>query len=469
MAIAKRNNPEYLAQQNDEHVAEWAVREAYGTFLPSATTSFGLQYQAEGTPRVGIFTGADFGLGRQSYYFSDYSLGFGYQLSGSSFFRVPQARADRNATLARTLAAAYALESAVTRQYIAVLGSRDAVLLATQELARAQQNLQLAQARVEVGEAIALEAKQAEVERGRAEVELIRVRNQHETDKLRLTEQLGVELDADLELSTEFRVFEPTWTAQELVATALAANPQLGAQRAVEHAGAAAVKMAVSSYLPSLDMSLGWAGFTREAGNAGLLVAQAEAQAASSFQNCGLWNSVTERLNTPMPGFPFDCSELLLSPTDMRQIRAQNDVFPFAFERQPLTFQLRLSLPVFTGFTRQRQIEEARAVATDASLRRRAEELRVRADVTAAFDALTTAYQTSRLEERNAELAAEQLELARQRYRIGMSTFFDLLDAETLKARADRALLAAIYTFHESLATLETAVGRPLRLEEDPR
>jgi len=68
-----------------------------------------------------------------------------------------------------------------------------------------------------------------------------------------------------------------------------------------------------------------------------------------------------------------------------------------------------------------------------------------------------------RLEERNRALAAEQLRLAQERYRVGAASFLELSDAETIRARADRAHLAAVYAFHEALAALEAAVGRRLR------
>jgi hypothetical protein len=41
-----------------------------------------------------------------------------------------------------------------------------------------------------------------------------------------------------------------------------------------------------------------------------------------------------------------------------------------------------------------------------------------------------------------------------------------LQDAETIKARADRAYLTSLYQFHESLAALEAAVGRSLTQAE---
>ncbi|HEY8469846.1 MAG TPA: hypothetical protein VIL18_09395, partial [Longimicrobiales bacterium] len=41
--------------------------------------------------------------------------------------------------------------------------------------------------------------------------------------------------------------------------------------------------------------------------------------------------------------------------------------------------------------------------------------------------------------------------------------FLELSEAETIKARADRAYLDALYGFHEALAALERATGTRLR------
>ena len=55
-----------------------------------------------------------------------------------------------------------------------------------------------------------------------------------------------------------------------------------------------------------------------------------------------------------------------------------------------------------------------------------------------------------------------QLRAALERYRVGAASFIELQEAETIKARADRAYLASLYQFHESLAALEAAIGRSL-------
>jgi outer membrane protein len=127
---------------------------------------------------------------------------------------------------------------------------------------------------------------------------------------------------------------------------------------------------------------------------------------------------------------------------------------------------LTLSLPLFDGFARERQVEQARVARTDAELRLRAEEMRIETEVGTALSTAQTARRSAELEARNAELAGEQLALARERYRVGAASFLELQDAETIKARADRAYLTSLYQFHESLAALEAAVGRSLTQAE---
>ena len=73
------------------------------------------------------------------------------------------------------------------------------------------------------------------------------------------------------------------------------------------------------------------------------------------------------------------------------------------------------------------------------------------------------AYEGAVIEERNQVAAEEQLRLASEQYRLGLVSFLQLVEAETVKAQADRALLGAIFTYHQNLASLEATIGAPLR------
>jgi outer membrane protein len=467
VALARENNPDYRAQLNDEVVADWQVRSAYADFLPRATASGGFSYQGGGQARIGGYTSGDIGIGESpAYYYSSYSLRLDLGLSGAKFYQLGRERASRRAVLANVETAGLTLEAAVTRQYLAVLRMRDGVDLARAELERAEANQALAEARFAVESATAIEATQAEVERARAEVNLLRAQAQLENEKLRLLEQIGVDLDRDVELTTEVQVFEPLWELESLVAAAMASQPQLAAAAATTESARAGVGIARSAFWPSLSISTGLSGYTRRVGSDQYLLDQAEQSATSSYEQCQTFNQIFAGADPPLP--TVDCqAEFALTDADREAILEQNRQFPFDFSTEPASIQVGVSLPIFQGLTRQRQLEAAHAEAEDARLRLRAEQLRVRADVETAYRNLATAYEAVQLEDRNRALADDQLRLARERYRVGSASFLELREAETVKARADREYLLGVYTFQESLTALEAAIGQDLATPEN--
>jgi outer membrane protein len=463
--MARANNPNYLMTANNQGVADWAEKEAYAAFLPSVTTSLSGQYLAPGIPSTGIYTGADFGIGSTDYYFSGYNLSLGYSLSGSTFFEAGSARANKRATQASILAAAFNLESGVTAQYIIALRARDAVEVAQRQLDRAAQNLELASARVEVGAVIPTDGKQAEVEEGRARVGVLEAESLLRSEKLRLVEQLGVQHGGGFELISEFEIFNPSWNRDELVDRALTIHPQLRAFLAQESAGEAQVKTAWSSYFPSLFVQATWSGRAREIGDTDYLIETYQKGVAGAKTNCQFMNEIASGLNGPLTGYPEDCSQYVPSSETEATILANNDVFPFDFRTEPLSVYVQLSIPIFQGFGRHRQIQEARAMAEDARFNRRAEELRLQTAVTQAYDELLTAVEVFGIEERNREVAEEQLDLAQERYGLGAASFLELLEAQSSVAEAERDFLNARYRFHAALWTLEASVGERLRPE----
>lgn len=458
--LARANNPGFLSTRNDRGVAAWQEREAYGSFLPSVDASGSAGFTEAGTQRIGTL---DFGAQGTDWYSSSYNLGLTWTLSGNTIFGVSNARSNRRATEARVDAAEFDLESRVALQYMAALRARDQVEVAERQLDRARQNLRLVEGRVSAGDAAGTEGTQAEVDLGRAEVGLIQAERDLRQAKLLLAEQIGVGLDPDVELVSEFEIFEPTYDVEELVASALGQHPSLDAFRAQESARRAAARQtATSQYLPTVRISTGFRGNTLQALNEDFLVESAENRIQSRREDCEFENAISAGLSSPLPGYPRDCSEHVMTDEMRREVIASNDVFPLDFTRLPFELRLNVSIPVFTGFSRQRQVAQAKADAEDAEHDRRAEELRLRTAVTSAADDLESAYRVLETEERNRALAEEQLQLQRRRYTLGAANLLELLDAQTTVTTADQAYLNALYDFHYSLITLEASVGREL-------
>lgn len=463
LALARRENPELRIQANDEAAAEWRVREAYAGLLPTSSASTHFAYEGEGQPLVDpAFRGL--GISRvPEYYSSSYSLRLDYDISAERLLRPARERAQRRATVAGIEAAGRDLDLSVTRQYLAALRAQDGVRLARENLSSARENEALASARARAGAGTELDVKQAEVGRGRAEVELLEAEHAVRTERLRLMELLGVEVEGDVELTSDFDVFEPRWDADELIAEALNTHPSLRALAATESAERAGQRAARGAFLPTLSMSVGWSGYTQQVGSDDYLIGQARGQIEAQAADCELWNHISAGLTNPIPGRPGDCSAFQFTPEMERAVVADNAVFPFDFTHQPLRAQIQVSVPIFSGLQRRRQLEEASVATDNARHRRRAEELARRTVVAEALLELETAHRRVQLEERNAAASGEQLELARKRYRLGAGDFIAVAQAEADKALADRDDLAARYAFHEAVTALEAAVGRSLR------
>lgn len=467
LEIAARNNPAYLTRANDQGPADWQVREAYGSLLPSVTASGSAAYTEAGVQRIGTL---DFGAQSTDWYSSSYSLSLNWTLDGRTLYGIPSARANRRSTEAGIRAARFAMEQAVTLQYMAALRARDGVQVARDQHERAAQNLEIVRTRVSTGFAAGTEATQAEVTLGRAEVALLNAERDYRAERLRLLEQLGISAEEGVELVSEFDIFEPAWTAEGLIADAMAEHPSLRSFRAAEDAQKAQLRQAQSAYLPSLNLSTAFSGNALQALNEDFVLTSVQDQYASRLQSCETWNAIDAGLSGGLPDYQTqDCSQFAYTPAIGQAALAQNETFPFDFTRNPLTLRLQVSVPVFQGFGRQRQVEQAQAQARDAGYALRAEELRLRTAITQAVDDVRSARRSVEIEERNLELARQQLEQARQRYAVGAVSILELQDAETSLSTAERDYLNARYSFHQSLVVLEAAAGRPLRTADGSR
>ena len=151
--------------------------------------------------------------------------------------------------------------------------------------------------------------------------------------------------------------------------------------------------------------------------------------------------------------------------TDAQQdaITSANNQFPFNFVGSPPSVGLQISIPIFQGLSRQRNLEAARLQRDDLVERVREQELALEADLAIGLANARTLYQSALLEERNRELADQQLRLARERYQLGAITFVELVDAQTVLAQAEADRIGAVFAYHDSVTTLEALVGTSLR------
>lgn len=464
--MAREHNPQLLRARNDEITADWQVREAYGSLMPSASASGGLSWQGSGENLLaGGITLGDLGVGDQpSYYSSRYSLGINYNLSWAQLLGPRQTKASRRATLSGIQSTDWAIVAQVTGGYIDVWRQQEAVRIAELQLENAEFNLRLAQGQLQVGQVTPIDVGQAEVQVGRSEVTLLQAQNSLTTARMRLLQLLGVPIDQSFDVTTQFELSEPTWELETLTAVALEENPDLKTSRLAAAVSEIGVSSAWSSYMPSLALSAGWSAFTRQASSVDFQIAQAQAQTAGRIAQCIQTNDLYSRLARPLP--QTDCGQIAFTDEQRAAIIAQNDQFPFNFIRSPPSVGLTVSIPIFQGFSRQRALEQARVQAADDRQTIRERELAVRADVAIGLENARTAFESAQLEERNRLLAQRQLDLARERYLLGAVTFVELVDAQTVFAQAEVSRAQAVYAYHDAVTNLEALLGASLRFQD---
>jgi outer membrane protein len=192
-----------------------------------------------------------------------------------------------------------------------------------------------------------------------------------------------------------------------------------------------------------------------------VLVAAAQSQTLSSQASCFTTDSL--RRGAGMPSTAAKCNAIQFTPAQATAIRDANKTFPFDFTSSPYNLALTVSLPLFDKFGREQRLQEAQIARDNARYDVRRQELQLTADVTSAWTSLQAAYRTVGLQEQNAAAAQEALTLAQARYRVGASTFVELVQSRNEYERASTDRIGAIYDYHRAWAALESAVGRPLR------
>jgi len=268
--IARTTNPGFLQTRNDQALADWDVRQAWGGLMPSVNANGGLSWRGPGETQLGGLTLGDLGFGDQpAYYGSSYGLTIGYSLNWATILGPRQSKAQRTATIAGIGVAESTLVSQVTTAYVELLRQNDAVRIAELQLENNSFNLRLAQGQLEVGQVTPIDVGQAEILVGRAEVTVLQTRNRLATSRMRMLQLLGLSVDQPFETTTTFELTEPTWDIETLTALAFGGNPELLRRRRSTEVAGIGISSAWSAYFPTMSLSTGWSGFTSEASSTG--------------------------------------------------------------------------------------------------------------------------------------------------------------------------------------------------------
>ncbi len=456
LRLAKANNPTYLQSANERRRSEASLRTSRGAFYPGASTNFGTSYR-QGKPQ--FFQGVEFGS-NSDLLSSSWGLNVSANLTASSFSALRAARANLTAAEADGTAALQNLQLTVTGQYFLVLQDQAQTRLQDTLVTLNQLQVDLARAKAGVGSATSLDVKRAEVSLGTQQVIALRARNAAAVDLLRLFQDIGIAAQPDVRLTTLPAVTEPKFELSQLMAMAMQQNPALQALNARIESSKQNVYSARSQYYPSLGFTASIGGSSQQYTDGNYLVTQAQSSLAGQRTSCFAQDSL--RRGAGLSGIAT-CSALVLSPAQADKIRSSNNTFPFKFVSNPYNLSLGLSLPLFNGFQREQQVEFSSADQSDAQYNLKAQQLKLTADVSSAHVTLIADYQALRLQEANSVAAREALQLAEERYRVGLNSLVDLQQARSDFQSAEAGRISAVFEFHRAFAVLESSVGRSLR------
>ncbi|MDE0474572.1 MAG: TolC family protein [Gammaproteobacteria bacterium] len=135
---------------------------------------------------------------------------------------------------------------------------------------------------------------------------------------------------------------------------------------------------------------------------------------------------------------------------------------PFSSDARYASARLSLSIPVFSGFSNERNITQAQVELANAEEQMRQTRLEIERDVRSRLIDLRGAWDSYRLAERSSEIAEERLRLAREGYRLTTVPFSDLQLATEGAANERRTAINARYDFVAARIALEQVVGGPL-------
>ncbi|MEO7042852.1 MAG: TolC family protein, partial [Gemmatimonadaceae bacterium] len=456
VTLARRNNPDFLSTRNNARNASLELRSAYGGLLPTLSASLTGQYQQGGQQ---FFSGVSLSSSSDAVQ-SQYSIGLNYRINAATFIAPKVQRANSAAVDADIAGASEALAYTIKQDYITALQSLALAQLNDSLVANAKAQLELAKAKAQVGTGTLLDVSRAEVALSQQQVALLQARNQHEVDKLRLFQQMGVEQPSNVELVSTFDVNQALPTLNEMLAMARRQNPAIVALRSRENLADLNVKKERTEYTPTLSISTGIGGYTYQYRDPNFLVNQATAQTAAAQKSCVATQEVRQAVG--LSNTLAQCAGIVFTPADANALRDQNSQFPFSFTPSPRSISAQVSLPIFDGFAREQRVQEASVAREDARYSVQSRELALKADISAAYLSLQTAQQTVALQQENAAKAKQELGFVQDQYGVGLATFTDLTTSRAAYAQAENDRINAIYNYHKAVAALESAVGRPL-------
>jgi outer membrane protein len=405
VAMALRQNPFYLATQEQENAARSGVREAVSRFLPSLNAQglntldeklFVLEFPSliPGQPpqRISI----DFTKNYQT------ALSFSLPLFAGGRLAAGYKQAGYNLEASRESVRLSEQETVfnVKRSFYGYLLAREFSSVADEALALAEKFQENVKNLYEVGMASKFDLLRSDVQVANLKPQAIRARNSVEVAALGLKTVLGIGLDTPIEIKGELAAPPPDTVSEAIVEEALAGRPELRQLDYQRRMAGEMLKIARGSVLPTVGIG-------------------------------GAYNLWSDSLS-----------------------------FKKGSWQNYYAINLSVSLPLFNGFESRARVGQSRAMIREIDWTRKGLSDAIAFEVRQAVLNNNQARETLLSQEKNVEQAREAVRIAELNYAEGLATNLDVSTAQVALSQARTNYSQALYDCVISQAQLEKAVGR---------
>lgn len=414
--IAVNKNLSIIQARNNLAGQQFGVTAAEGNFLPSFGASANFSRSQAWTPSVVYIQGGQIvkttGYSPSNSYTTGISGSYVLFNGFSNTSNLSLARSNANAseyTLDRTQ------QTTVNQTYqsfLNVFKTYELMKVSNDNLERDKKQLERIVESSNVGALALADVYRQQAQVGADEFALIQAQSTHEKAKADMVAFLGVNVGNEYTFdftgipseidTTEFAPLNATYSDyQSLVSTAIAKRPDYVGSIETLNGAQAAVTMARASYMPTISAS-GSFGYS---------------------------------------GFDYVSESNYLT------------------DNRALNFGFTASLPIFNGFSRENQVEQAQVGRMNAEEQVKQNERQVRVDVRKALLDLEASEKEVRVSRTSIISAQMDLQIAQEKYNLGSGTLLDLLTAEANYTTAASNKVSGVVDYLTAKKQMEYVLG----------
>ncbi len=398
---ALQRNYGVISAQNTYDASKWDVYSAWGNMLPSMSIS------ASRNRSWSEAIDLDAGATSTSYVGHSGSISFSGSYSGlglGHYASIKQNKAKKKSNYFSLVDTQVELVLSVKEAYYNVVKTKMLVDVQVDAVRRGEEQLKVAESRYELGSASLSDVLKAKVQYGNDKLDLISARNNYDIARANLNYTMGIDVSEEFDVVEQFPEDETGITYNEALSEALSSNASLLKSRSDLVAAKANHWSARTAFLPSLGYSV----------------------------------SHSTSIAKDVPG----------------------ELLSFSDNNNGWSFRLSLSFNIFNGLSDYASVYSAGKSVSTSRENVKNTKNSVGLEVKQAYLDVQQNIEKLKLNEESVAAAQEDLNIVREKYKLGAATIIEVLDAEVSFKQAQVNQVEAQFDYNLALSSLEKVMGR---------